>query len=288
MADNASTDPTPEVVRNADLKGFKVRYLRADQAGKSHALNAGIALAQGEAILFTDDDVSPAGDWLERMAAPLLCSECEAVLGRVELAHHLRRPWMEPLHTMWLAATDASVEEITDLIGANMGIHRSVFVRIPRFDPELGPGATGFGEETLLYLQMREAGFRLQPVAATVVHHPESSRLLRSQWLAQARKRGHTAAYLLHHWRHGKLNLPLARCWYAGAKLLLRRLMQPPPPPDSEGCPPWEMSYVAELEMCRRFLAERKRPRNYLKHGLQKRPPTDQARIKWPSACSDS
>ena len=30
------------------------------------------------------------------------------------------------------------------------------------------------------------------------------------------------------------------------------------------------MSYVTEIEMCKQFIKERKRPRNYARHGLQK------------------
>ena len=101
-------------------------------------------------------------------------------------------------------ALSASGEPISELVGANMGLHRSVFQRIPGFDPELGPGASGFGEETLLTWQMGEAGLRLKQIPeAVVVHHPDASRLLRSEWLKGARKRGCSMAYLLHHWQHG-------------------------------------------------------------------------------------
>jgi hypothetical protein len=31
------------------------------------------------------------------------------------------------------------------------------------------------------------------------------------------------------------------------------------------------MSYLAEMELCRQFMVERKRPRNYARHGLLKR-----------------
>jgi hypothetical protein len=88
--------------------------------------------------------------------------------------------------------------------------------------------------------------------------------------LKGALKRGRSMAYLLHHWQHGELKRPQLRYWFLSAKLHLRRMLQPPPAPDQEGCPAWEMSYVAEMELCRSFLQERKRPRNYARHGLQK------------------
>jgi glycosyltransferase involved in cell wall biosynthesis len=269
VVDNASTDRTARVIQDSRLKNVAVRHLHENQPGKSHAQNAGVAAAQGEVLLFTDDDVVPADDWLEQIATPLLGRECEAVLGRIELAAPLQRAWMEPLHKTWLAATDGAGDTVSDLIGANMGIHRTVFQRIPKFDPELGPGALGFGEETLLFLQMREAGFRLRFVPqAVVIHGPDASRLMRNQWLDQARCRGRTSAYILHHWEHGEIRNPFFCLWRIRTKLFLRQLMDPPPALEEEGCPAWEMSYVSELEMCRQFLRERKRPRNYLPHGL--------------------
>jgi len=270
LVDNASSDCTPEVVKSALIQNFKVRYLYEGKAGKSNALNAGLSMAQGEALLFTDDDVVPAVDWLEKAATPLLRRECHGVMGQIQLADELLRPWMTEDHKWYLAVSGSPAAATQELVGANMGLHRSVFQRIPGFDPELGPGASGFGEETLLTWQMQEAGLRLKAVPdALVIHHPDASRLLRSQWLNGAAKRGCSLAYLLYHWRHAELRLSWVRYNYLLAKLSLRRKLQAPPLTDGEGCPPWEMSYVAEMALCRQFLAERKRPRNYTLRGLQ-------------------
>lgn len=268
VVDNASKDHTAEVVRTIQLDNFTVRYLYEGRMGKSNALNTGLAAAQGEVLLFTDDDIVSAKDWLEKMATPLLQRECEGVMGQVQLADELLRPWMQADHKMALSVSTGQMKE---LVGANMGLHRSVFRRISAFDPELGPGASGFGEETLLTWQMLAAGFRLQSVPeAFVVHHLDASRLLRSQWLKGARKRGASMAYILHHWQHGELSRPLVRYYYLSFKLFFRRMLQPPPALNKEGCPPWEMSYLAEMELCKQFLRERRRPRNYPRHGLKK------------------
>ena len=272
VVDNGSKDRTAEVVQAAGIQNFKVRYLYEGRVGKSNALNTGLAAASGEILLFTDDDVVPAADWLEKIATPLLNGEYEGVIGTIQLAENLSRPWMKLDHERALAAFAGNGRPVTELIGANMGLHRSVFQRIPGFDPELGPGASGFGEETLLSWQMSKIGLRLGLASeAVVVHHPDVSRLLRAEWLKGARKRAGSLAYILYHWEHGELKQPLARHHYLSAKLFFRRLLQPPPSPDTEGCPPWEMSYVAEIEMCRQFLQERKRRRNYERHGMKKK-----------------
>jgi hypothetical protein len=227
-----------------------------------------MAASRGEVILFADDDVAPAMNWLEHISTPLLQRRCEAASGRVELGKELSRPWMTPQHLAWLAIFHGGLRQ---LIGANMGFHRSVLERVPEFDAELGAGASGFAEETLFSWQLLEAGFRLEYIPeAVVVHHPDPSRLIRSSWLSSARKHGASTAYLCHHWEHQEVRNPRMRAGCLQLKLRLRRMAQPPPPPDAEGIAAWEMSYAARLETLRQFLNERRRPRNYSKRGLRK------------------
>jgi len=222
-------------------------------------------------MLFTDDDVLPAKDWLERMSRPLLARECEAAGGRTELAEEVRRPWMTRTLKAGLAFFDGPGDGPVEFIGANMGVHRSVFERVPGFDPEIGPGALGLFEDTLFCWQLAEAGFRLRYIPeALAVHSPDPTRLLRRHCLSAGRAFGIGKAYALHHWRHEKVPFPLLRNCYFGLKLRLRRSLEPPPPLDAEGIPPWEISYVAEMEKNRHFLIERQRARNYSKRGLRK------------------
>jgi GT2 family glycosyltransferase len=271
VVDNGSTDGTRAVASELRLSNMKLRYVSEPKPGLSHARNAGMSVAKGEIILFTDDDVRPALDWLEKMVTPMLEGKCDAVVGSVRAAGHLQRSWMEPMHKVWVAVPTSSGDPERELVGANMGFRRSVLERVPGFDTELGAGALGFGEETLFSWQLCEAGYRLSKVPdALVVHHFDPSRLLHSQWLAGARKRGHSSAYLLHHWHHGTMKNPLLRAHFFAARLHLRRILQPPVPMDVEGCASWEMSYLHAIEMCWYFAKERQRPRNYTRHGLQK------------------
>jgi glycosyltransferase involved in cell wall biosynthesis len=271
VVDNASNDETPDVAEKAKLKKVEVRYLYEGRRGKSQALNAALPQARGQIVLFTDDDVLPAKDWLERMSRPLLARECDAAGGRTELAKEICRPWMTKSLKAGLAFFDGPGAGPLEFIGANMGVHRSVFERIPAFDAEIGPGALGLFEDTLFCWQMAEAGFRLRYVPeALAVHHPDPSRLLRRQCLSASRAFGIGKAYAMHHWRHEKVPFPRLRNCYFGLKLRLRRLLVSSPPLDAEGIPPWEISYVAEMEKNRHFLIESKRPRNYSKRGLRK------------------
>lgn len=268
VVDNASTDRTASVVREAN-PSLRTIYLLESKKGLSRARNAGLKAAGGEVILFTDDDVIPCGDWLEKMATPLLTKQCDAVTGRVQLARHLVRSWMQPMHDVWLAAARVVPQE---LVGACMGFHRSVLEKVPGFDPELGAGALGFSEETLFSRQLEVAGFSLHIFDEPCVeHHPRASRLVRKEWLAAAKHRGRSTAYLLHHWEHRELKFPFFRSCYYQLKLAVRKFFQPPPGMDDEGVPAWEISYTVEMEKYRGFMKERVRPRNYDMKGLRKK-----------------
>ena len=61
VVDNASTDRTRQVVEEVrDSLQFPIRYHFEAQLGLSHARNSGVDLAEGEIVIFTDDDVSVA------------------------------------------------------------------------------------------------------------------------------------------------------------------------------------------------------------------------------------
>ena len=274
LVDNASTDNTATVAREATLPNIEVRYLYEPKRGLSHARNAGLAHARGDFILFTDDDALPAEDWVAHMVSALVTDECDAVTGPFTPARHLLRPWLTPMHKWWLADSDAATprDGVRELIGGNMGFRRSVLERVRAFDPELGRGALGFADDTLFGWQLSRAGYRIKYLpTARVIHQFDVSRLKRARWLSDARQRGRTGAYLRYHWEHADVRFPRLTWLRYFVKLHVRRVLQRPPSLQSEGCPSWEMSYVLNIEMCRHFCRERQRPRNYSAHGLTKR-----------------
>ena len=271
VVDNASTDDTAAAVREAKLPNMEVGYFFEPQKGKSNALNAALAHTRGELILFTDEDVTIAENWMEQMVAAFAQLSCDAAVGKITLAPHLVRPWMNRRHLWWLASPDAQPAGTPELIGANMGFRRAVLQRVPGYDPELGPGALGLGEEALFGGQLMAAGFKIGYAEyAAVVHAPDASRLKRGDWLDLARKHGRQEAYIEHHWSHVRISAPWLRWVWNSLKLAARRLLQPPPALEAEGCSDWEMCYARDVEKYRHFCIERRRPRNYTLRGLSK------------------
>lgn len=270
IVDNASTDGTADVIKSTRLWQMPVRYLYEPKPGQSNARNSGMANTTGEVILFTDDDVRMTENWIAGMTEPIVFGRGEAVVGSVRIASHLERPWMGRKHRAFLASTsELDMAAPPQLIGANMGFARRVLDKVPGFDPELGPGAMGFGDETLFSWQLKRAGFRLVGVSAVLLeHHFDPSRLLRRAFLESAVKMGRSAVYLDHHWRHATPSDFLRRRLRAAWKLLLYRATNPAAAKDQEGCDEAEIKLVTSVAQHRQWRVERKRRRNYEQFGL--------------------
>jgi glycosyltransferase involved in cell wall biosynthesis len=271
IADNASTDDTPRIVKGSTLENMRVIHLFEPKKGKSNALNSALAMARGEILVFTDDDVAPSEDWVEQILRNFEKIQCDALVGKLKLASHLERDWMKDLEKYYLAIPDFESGHSLHWVGANAAIHRRCLQRVPAFDTELGPAALGNAEDTLFGYQLVEAGFNLKYAGdVVVVHQPDESRLAHGAWLHAAQLRARSNAYLLHHWKHRKIKAAALKWLFCLLKLRLRRLLQPPPPLHSEGCPRWEWSYVHDLAFYWQYCIERRRPRNYARHGLEK------------------
>jgi glycosyltransferase involved in cell wall biosynthesis len=273
VIDNASKDGTAELVKNYRLEnGIPIVYLFEPRQGQCFARNAGLAAARGRVILFTDDDVRPPVDWIEGMCPPLLAGRADAVAGGVKIAPHLERPWMGWMHRAWLASTDSmNPEEPEHLVGANMAFSRGVLERVPAFDTELGPGASGFHDESLFSFQLRRAGYRIvSAFDVTVEHHFDESRLLRENFLDTAAKMGRSSAYWAHHWEHEEVRRPRLKLARARLRLAKWRWQRGAECQSPEGMPEWEMWLVKDVHFHRQYLSERLRPRNYERHGLVK------------------
>jgi glycosyltransferase involved in cell wall biosynthesis len=273
VVDNASTDSTAEVVKACHPPRMTVHYVYEAKRGQSHARNAGLACAEGDILLWTDDDVRPPRNWIEEMCAPILSGKAQAVAGGVTTAPHLARPWMEDTHRSWLAETNwIDAQEPQSMVGANMAFSREVLKQVPAFDVELDPGALGYFGDSLFAYQVKQAGYKLvAALNSRVEHHFDESRLSRSSFLEAARKHGRTWAYVKHHWLHETVAHPGRQLLRAAMRYCYRRLKYRQECREAEGCPTWELLLLEEIYFYRQYFTERRRPRNYEKHGLVKR-----------------
>jgi cellulose synthase/poly-beta-1,6-N-acetylglucosamine synthase-like glycosyltransferase len=272
VVENGRARGAAEVLAALPPSALTRRCLLEPARGKSRALNRALAAQPGEIVLFTDDDVIVPPDWVERLSAPLRHGLADGVVGWVRLAPHLLRPWMSRHHRARLASTADYLDprNPSEMIGANMGVSLAALCSVGGFDPELGPGVTNGGEESLLSWQLLRAGYRIvaEP-AVEVEHHFSPSRLLYSSWVEAARLKGESRGYQLHHWHHQRLRFLGVRVLWLAAKLRLRRTLQTRSRGGAEGIAAWELSYREEIAAYRRYARELQRPRHYAPGGVR-------------------
>ncbi len=274
VVDNSAGEATAKLLAGRRLSnGMPLRSVRERKNGKANAMNRGLSEARGNILLFTDDDVTPPRDWITKMCAPILSGAADAVAGAVRLAPELDKAWLNDHQRAWLAATnELNAANPGRMVGANMAFSRAVLEKVPAFDPELGPGALGFGEDSLFSLQLTEAGYRIAGVFdAPVEHHFNEARLERKGWLESARKLGRVDAYLAHHWEHAVWARPrshLIRSWLRLAASRFLHLRGS----NGSATPEGFANASRGIHACFYYLRERRKPRKYDRHGLVKLP----------------
>jgi glucosyl-dolichyl phosphate glucuronosyltransferase len=165
VVDNGCTDATPEVVQEAQQNkpGYILNYVREDRLGLHNARHAGVWAAQGNILLFTDDDATFASGWLRAyMDAFEKHPEMAAAGGPV-------RPCWEVPPPEWLLEFmgDGQTFGLLSLMephrefrldpggmffGVNMAIRASILKEVGGFNPEaFGELWLGDGESGLIY-----------------------------------------------------------------------------------------------------------------------------------------
>lgn len=162
----------------------RIRIVQLERGNASAARNAGIAAGTGDILALTDDDCEADSRWVEIMveifrqrpeigfmggeviappARPFTISTCPSAQVK-ELSY-------KPSETGWEAPHGFY------LIGANMGLRRSVFEQVGPFDPSLGPG-TRYGScedvDYILRCELADVGFLSSP--RLVIRHTHGRR----------------------------------------------------------------------------------------------------------------
>ncbi|WP_158025677.1 glycosyltransferase family 2 protein [Rhodoferax antarcticus] len=174
IVDNGSTDHTANVIAEFALTAqVRVVVMHEANRGVSHAKNAGIRVAQGEIIAFTDDDCYPAPDYLNAITQCFQDQSIAYVGGKVLLFDPSDLPiTIQPLNHEVAFPTGCYISP--GLIhGANFAFRRRVFDVVGGFDTKLGPGTPLTAEDVDMLQRASIAGFSgaYTPFAVVFHHH---------------------------------------------------------------------------------------------------------------------
>ena len=151
-----------------------------------YALNSAIQLAQGQYLLFTDDDVRIGPGWLQAILNVFSRNACVGVGGRIVPVWECPVPEWYSVEGLYRLSSGPIVrfeqgDEVCDVeeepFGANMAFQRSVFDRYGRFRTDLGPVGRRplSGEDTEFCRRVLGYGERLLYVPTAIVTHPIDS-----------------------------------------------------------------------------------------------------------------
>jgi glycosyltransferase involved in cell wall biosynthesis len=184
VIDNNSTDHTRAVVAEfADVRPAP-RHVLEPQQGLDYARNRAIAEARGDIIVFGDDDILVAPDWLAQIAVPLLADHLQrigAVGGEVIPVFPDGLPdWVREWHApLAFRADTGPLEAKHSPMGANLAFPKWVFTQLGNFHTALDRAAGNYfsGGDSEMIRRVRAAGLQVwfSPGAA-VKHQMPASR----------------------------------------------------------------------------------------------------------------
>ena len=159
MVDDGSTDDTAAIAESSPLA---VRLVRTGGVGPGPARNAGVAVATGEALAFTDADCVPAPGWLEAGLEAL--AGADLVQGAVHADPAAAAGPFD--RTLWIVAETGLYE------CASLFCRRELFDHVGGFEDWLGARlGKPLAEDAWFGWRARRAGARTAFADAALVHH---------------------------------------------------------------------------------------------------------------------
>jgi glycosyltransferase involved in cell wall biosynthesis len=196
VVDNNSGDGTRTAVESRARAWPALRYRFEPQQGLSHARNHGIAAARGSVVLFTDDDVCPEPDWVQRILDGMAAHGCDACGGYIAPLWEATPPaWLtERFHGFLAVRANRSdtypiLADDEPPFGANMAFRREVFERVGLFDVARGrKGETlASGEDGELFARLLAGRGKVMFLGDARVHHRVESFRLTKRYLRRWR-----------------------------------------------------------------------------------------------------
>lgn len=194
IIDNASTDGTADIVRTY-MDRLPIMLLFQPKPGKNRALNFGLDHIEGDLVVFTDDDIIAAPDWLVqwRWAADQFPES--GIFGGSINPYWRKTPpeWLleiispEMVYALTGARHQDGAIEPGLIYGPNMMVRADIFAGGHRFDETVGPDGSAtyiMGSETAFTESMAARNIHCRFVSQPAVSHIIREGQVDPDWVA--------------------------------------------------------------------------------------------------------
>lgn len=193
IVDNNSTDDTKNIVDElASSSKVKIKYVFEEKQGHSHARNTGIKNADGEIIVFTDDDVEAEKTWLREITSAFDNPDVACAGGPIRPIWLAEKPdWLTEGLQNYLAISEFRFAQENGEFkgpnypwGANIAFLKEVFQTVGGFSTNLGRVGTRLltSDEIELCRKIEASGKRIRFAPNAVVHHKVLPERLKKSW----------------------------------------------------------------------------------------------------------
>ncbi len=198
VVDNGSSDATAAVVEEyAATSPVPVRYVFEPRPGLGIAHNAGVRIAQGEILAFTDDDCYPATDFVDQVCRSFGRDRSIGYIsGRIMLHDRADHPITVNESLTPRRFPGGSFIQTGDVQGANMAFRKGALLSIGGFDPLFGPGAWFNAEDVDAAGRASAVGWNGQYRPEVVVRHHHGRKACEAPRMAKSYAIGRGAYHM--------------------------------------------------------------------------------------------
>lgn len=221
IADNGTPGPT-----QLDDEDTVTAHIHDPRAGKCRVQNVAVKRAGGDVLIFLDDDLVVAKDYVDQVERFFTYHpEFAAMKGRIlplEDPHKIAGVnWV--YLDLPLVDHGNEIIEVRGVLGANMAFMADALRAVGPFDERLGPGAAGHEEETEMSARLRRMGYHIGYSPNAVVYHEvDPARASRARFIQVARERGRCRMI---HETHSKFDVTLKNM-VASTRLALASMLR--------------------------------------------------------------
>jgi len=207
VVDNGSTDNTKQTVKKLNQSyNNRIKYFYDERPGLHVGRHLGAKYAQGEILLYADDDIIASPDWVKEIYKCYSKKEVGAAGGKIIPEYEVEPPnWLKIFHSGYLSLLDLGDEYLeintNEIYGCNLSIRRNILFELGGFHPDAMPrGLIKYRSdgETALMNKVIKAGYNtVYNPKAYVYHVIPSSRLTINYFKKRAFNQGISDSFSL-------------------------------------------------------------------------------------------